>query len=192
MREFSYASRIEFLKGTIIMMEEKEIIWQESFQADILAPNFCKQLKLEQSTLPPVEQSFYYNMDIQVPLAVMRQVEYIDAYPLPSSPRYCECEDKFGYILREQVRRIEDMFQTLGYQLKDTCICGELMDNPYEVTLMLWKGIPKENFANGALKPVYRTMVVIPSRSDFLNLLQRTLSKHYARMEEVAWDERDS
>ena len=66
------------------------------------------------------------------------------------------------------------------------------MDNPYEVTLMLWKGIPKENFANGALKPVYRTMVVIPSRSDFLNLLQRTLSKHYARMEEVAWDERDS
>ena len=63
------------------------------------------------------------------------------------------------------------------------------MNNPYEVTLMLWKGSPKEYFANGALKHVYRTTVVIPSRPDFLALLQRTLARHYARMEEAVWDE---
>ena len=34
MPEFVCALRIEFLKGTI-MMEEKEIIWQEAFQAEI-------------------------------------------------------------------------------------------------------------------------------------------------------------
>lgn len=65
------------------------------------------------------------------------------------------------------------------------------MNNPYEVTLMFWKGSPKENFANGAFKPVYCTMVIIPSKSDFLDLLQRTLYKHYACIEEAVWDERE-
>ena len=54
---------------------------------------------------------------------------------------------------------------------------------------MLWKGKPKEKFASGTLEPVYHTWVVIPSRSNFLDLLQRALSKHYARMEETAWNE---
>lgn len=66
------------------------------------------------------------------------------------------------------------------------------MNNPYEVTLMFWKGSPKENFANGALKLVYRTMAVILSRFDFLDLLQRTLYKRSARMEEAVWDERNN
>lgn len=170
-------------------MEEKEIIWQKAFQADIFAPDFCNQLKLEQVKLPPTEQPFYYNLDIQMPFVPLRQMERIEAYLLQNSPGCREGEDKFGHILSEHARRIGDIFQALGYQLKDTCISGEPMDNPHEVTLTLWKGSPKEYFANGALKPVYRTTVVIPSRSDFLALLQRTLAKHYARMEEAVWDE---
>ena len=169
-------------------MEEKEIIWQKAFQADIFAPDFCKQLRLEQAVLPPTEKPFYYNLDIQVPLAALRQVERIEEYILYNSPGYRDGEDKFGYILGTRARKIEDVFQALGYQLKDTCISGEPMDNPHEVTLTLWKGSPKERFANGTLKPVHRTTVVVPCRPDFLTLLQQTLAKHYDRMEAV-WDE---
>ena len=170
-------------------MEEKEIIWQERFQADIFSLDFYKQLRLEQIKLPPTEQSFYYNLDIQVPLMSLWQVDRIEEYFLHHSTRYSEGEDKFGYILSERARGIEDMFQALGYQLQDTCIWGEETKNPHEVIFTLWLGNPKEYFANGALKPIYCTTAVIPCRPDFLTLLQRILAKHYARMEEAVWDE---
>lgn len=173
------------------MMEEKEIIWQERFRADLFAPDFCNQLRLEQEVLPLVEQPFYYNLDIQVPFVPLRQAGHIEEYSLQYLLGYREGEDKFGYILGKRAREIEAVFQALGYQIQDICIFGEPMDSPYEVTLALWKGKSKEYFANGAVKPVHHTTVVIPSKPDFLTLLQQTLAKHYARMEEAAWDEED-
>ena len=49
-------------------MQKKEIIWQSKVNADLLSESFYEQLGLENADLPPTEQPFYYDLDVEVSL----------------------------------------------------------------------------------------------------------------------------
>ena len=156
-------------------MQKKEIIWQSKVNADILSESFYEQLGLENADLPPTEQPFYYDLDVEVSLLNAGMSERIQQFSFKTSyySKTNDLKDRFSNILNEQISTVRDIFKDLGYQFANISICAEPLENPTDVTITFSRGKDKEYDNKGRLKSIFTVTSIIPCGPGFRAQIQQ-------------------
>ena len=152
---------------------ERIILWEFSTKADVLHPDFYEQLTIDFSTLPPVEQSFDYDLEISVSILASLNKEKVNSFFLPQSvTRNCRTDmNRFGEVLSAQASTVLQLFRDMGYTISMTTISADRMESSDKVTLRLLRGKDIEYDAKGKRKETVTAICIVPDREGFQNIL---------------------
>ena len=159
-------------------MENNTIVWCTEIHADIFSKDFFEQLHIEKIKLPPIDQSFYYDLGIWVNSINAYDTEKIRQYLFDrgSYRSLRNLDEEFDIILGEQFEPVYKAFKSLGYIFGSTFICAGGSGTPDSVRILLFRGQEKEYDKNGKLKKIITVHSHVPHGVGFSNLLRELVS----------------
>ena len=154
-------------------MGNNTVAWHIDVRADIFSKNFCEQLHIDRIKLPPVDQSFYYDLGIWVSSINTYDADRIRQYLFDhgSYRSIGNLQEEFDAILEEQFKPVYEAFKSLGYIFGNTFICAGGSGAADNIKILLFQGREKEYDKKGKLKKIITVHSNIPHGVGFGNLL---------------------
>ena len=142
----------------------KNIIWESKVNADLFDPEFPMQLQIDPATLPPKEQSFFYELKVKVSVQTAGFSDQINRFFLPDSViRNCKTEmDRYSEILSVQISSVLKLFRDFGFIISNAAISGSPIEPVNMVCLQLLQGNEKEYDKRGKLIVPITAISIIP------------------------------
>lgn len=160
-------------------MGKDGIILLAETRADIFSADFCKQLNLKNMKLPPIDQTFYYDLGIFVNLINVCNINKIQQFHFDHGHRrnLRNLREEFNSILSEQFIPVYESFESLGYRFGNAFISTGSSGDADSVTIIFFRGKEKEYDENGKLKKNIIIISTIPHGYGFNNFLGELLAE---------------